>query len=489
MKKISIIDLKNKTGVGFGTSGIRDLIVNLSDETVYSYTIAFLKQADKLGEFANNNQVVIAGDRRLSTDRIMMVVSKAITDMGLVTINCGKIPTPAVVYYGIVKKIPSIMITGSHIPSDRNGVKFNLSTREILKKDEEAISQSVIEYDERLFSDSGDLIDEVRLPEVDNEGYQLYVQRFLDFFGTDLFSGKRIGLYGHSAVGRELMVDLLTRMGAMVVKIGFSSDDEFVAVDTDSVNEELIKQMHNWYDEHQLNHILSTDGDGDRPLLTDEEGNYIRAELMPILAGKYLGVEAMASSLTASTAVELSGFYKKVVRTKVGSPYIVEAMMDLEKEGFGPVAGYELNGGFLQQTEISRNGKSLMELPTRDALVSIFSILALSIETGEKLTKMVSGLPERFTYSLSIKGIPTDKSLGILSDWEKFKTEIESSFGKIKEVDLLDGLRLTFVNNDIVHFRPSKNSPEFRNYTESESYEKARLLSEKAIELIQLWTK
>jgi hypothetical protein len=43
----------------------------------------------------------------------------------LSAVNCGFIPSPAVALYGITREIPSIMVTGSHIPDDRNGIKFN----------------------------------------------------------------------------------------------------------------------------------------------------------------------------------------------------------------------------------------------------------------------------------------------------------------------------------------------------------------------------
>ena len=480
MTKIKISDLKISSGVGFGTSGIRDLNENLTDKIVYIYTLAFLK-------LVVEKTIAIAGDRRFSTDRIMMAVTKAVQDSGLNIINCGKIPTPAVAYFGIQNDLPSIMVTGSHIPDDRNGVKFNLASREVLKSDEESIAQMEVEFDDSLFDANGFFINKYQLPDEDIRGRELYIKRYTDFFSKDLLLNKKVGLYGHSAVGREIVEELLIKFGAEVIRFEFS-DDKFISVDTDAVNEELITKMHKWDNDYSLDYIVSTDGDGDRPLLTDEDGDFIRAELMPILAGKYLDIESMASTLTACTSVEKSGYFKKIVRTKVGSPYIVEAMMNLEKDGYERVAGYELNGGFLVQTDIVKNGNTISKLPTRDALLPIFSIIAMSIESGRSVKQLVSELPKRYTYSSSIKGIPTDISLDILIRWEEYRSSIENTFGKIVDINLMDGLRITFFNDDIVHFRPSKNAPEFRNYTESETYDRARVLSERANELIKKWT-
>lgn len=475
MKLVKISELKANSGVGFGTSGIRDLAVNLTTEVVYSYTAAFIKHLRTLGEI--KEKIAIAGDRRDSTDRIMGVVDGCCQDNGLEVINCGKIPTPAVAYYGLVKGMPSIMVTGSHIPADRNGVKFNLANREILKEDEMAISQMEIETDDKLMKR------EVVLPEVTTEAKEMYVQRYLDFYKKDLLAGKKIGLYGHSAVGRDISVEIMEKLGAEVTKIDYS--DIFIPIDTDAIGDDLVNKMRSWLGQQKLDWIVSTDGDGDRPLMTDESGKCIRSDILPVLTAKGLGIEAVATTVTANTLVEKTEFFKKIVRTKVGSPYIVEAMIGLSSQGFEKVAGYELNGGFLLNSDL----ENLRRLPTRDAVLSILGTMDYSIQSGKTVEELVAALPLRFNYSSSIKGIPTEKSLGIVEHWEQYRSEIEEVFGMIIEVNETDGLRLTFENGDIVHFRPSKNAPEFRDYTESDSEEKAKILSDKAIGLIDAWVK
>jgi phosphomannomutase len=487
MTTINIADFKVSTGVGFGTSGIRDLNEKLTDRTVYIYTKAFLSHCRDLGEFNSNSKVVIAGDLRKSTPRIMRAVAKGIEDIGGVVINCGLIPTPAVTYMGVKNNWQSIMITGSHIPDDRNGIKYNLAKREVLKSDEEAISNSIVEIDDQLFNNDGSFVSQYELPPKTVEAYNEYLERYLGFFDNNLLRGKRIGVWGHSAVGRDMYVDILQKLGAEVEKIEYSYDT-FVPIDTDAVNETTMANMKKWDDEHSLDYVISTDGDGDRPLLTDEHGNQIRSELLPLFASKYLRVEAVGCTMTACTVAEKYGVFKDIIRTKVGSPYIVEAMIELQNRGYTRVAGYELNGGFLVGTNLELNGKKLLALPTRDALLPILATIALSIEEQTPLSTLVENLPDRFTYSSSIKGIPTDKSMAILANWEKYKSDLVEIYGQIVDVNLLDGLRLTFANGDIVHFRPSKNAPEFRDYTDSETYERAKDISDKAIELIKKWT-
>ncbi|OEU80548.1 MAG: hypothetical protein BA865_16285 [Desulfobacterales bacterium S5133MH4] len=55
----------------------------------------------------------------------MACVDRAVTDSGFEPVNCGKLPSPAIALYGMQQKIPAIMVTGSHIPEARNGIKFN----------------------------------------------------------------------------------------------------------------------------------------------------------------------------------------------------------------------------------------------------------------------------------------------------------------------------------------------------------------------------
>ncbi len=60
----------------------------------------------------------------------------ALKHAGLVPVDCGFIPTPALALYAMSRKRASLMVTGSHIPADRNGIKFYRPDGEIDKNDE-----------------------------------------------------------------------------------------------------------------------------------------------------------------------------------------------------------------------------------------------------------------------------------------------------------------------------------------------------------------
>lgn len=459
MTKITLADLKAETGIGFGTSGVRGLVTDLTDKVIYCYTKAFVEYLKDIGDI-NFGKIAIAGDLRDSTDRILKTVCRTIIDCGYKPVFCGKIPTPAVANYGFRKGIPSIMVTGSHIPADRNGIKYNLSTREILKSDEKAITARTVVFDQTDF--------DFEMPEINKEAEEMYKNRFFNRFEKDFLKDKKIGVYQHSAVGRDLMVEILNYFGAEVVLLGRS--EFFIPVDTELIDEDVKSKGKEWSKEYSLDAIISTDGDSDRPLIADENGNWLRSDILGIIVAKYWQVKTIVTAISCNTALEKTGWFDNIIRVKIGSPYTIEAMLGLEN-----VIGYEANGGFIEK-----------DLLTRDAFIVLLSVLAVA--KNRKISEVFSELPKRYTSSGSLKGFPTEKSIKLVTeDKDKTIKVMENNFGEIETINELDGLRFYFTNGDIVHLRPSMNSPEFRNYTESDSEEKAMSLSQKAGDLIKSW--
>ncbi len=106
----------------FGTSGVRGLVTELTDNEVFLFTRAFIQYMKSKCVFL---KISVAGDLRVSTPRLIKAVNFAIIKSGLEMDYCGYISSPALMFHGMNSNIPSIMVTGSHIPDDRNGLKFN----------------------------------------------------------------------------------------------------------------------------------------------------------------------------------------------------------------------------------------------------------------------------------------------------------------------------------------------------------------------------
>ncbi len=468
-----------ESGVGFGTSGARGLAEAMTDRICYSYTVAFLQHLVASKQLGQQLHVAIGGDLRPSTPRIMHAAAKAVTDCGFTALNCGLLPSPAIALYGIEKQIPSIMVTGSHIPDDRNGIKFNTPAGEIMKQDEASMRQQEVDVPEDLFTDSGQFKASYPLSVETEAAKTAYINRYLHFFPPGCLEGMRIGVYEHSGVARDILSAVVASLGATVVPLGRS--DIFVPVDTEAVRSEDIALAKQWATEHGLDCIVSTDGDADRPLISDEAGNWLRGDIAGVLCAKYLGIKNLATPVSCNSAVERCGWFDRVVRTRIGSPYVIEAIQQLISDGGSSIAGYEANGGFLTGDQIAVGNSTLESLPTRDALIVILSVLLFSREQKVAVSRLLNLLPMRYTFSNRLKDFPTDTSKRILrqltpnddNNLSCINDIFRIHFGAAKEIDQTDGLRISFESGEIAHLRPSGNAPELRCYTEADSEERA----------------
>ncbi len=472
---------KNPTALAFGTSGLRGLITDITDLEAYINTRGFLNYVG-----AHEGAVALAGDLRPSTDRILVAVACAIEDAGCSVDFLGKIPTPALTYHAVERRQPSVMVTGSHITFDRNGIKFNKPDGEVLKEDEAGILEAVAEVreaeyrrsrKESSFSDDGMLHDTSPLPPVNNDGSELYIRRYLDFFPASGLLGKRIIVFQHSAVGRDLLVEILTRLGASVVPTRRS--EAFIPIDTEDITAERLADLQAMADDEAdgadaPDAIVSTDGDSDRPLVAgvDDRGrvHFFGGDLLGIIVAKYLGADAVAIPISANDAVDLE--LDNVTKTKIGSPYVVKAMQEAEGDN---VVGWEANGGFLTGSVIEKDGRTLGPLPTRDAVLPILCVLYASVEKECTLTELFSELPPRFSKAGLIDDFPRETSLEIIrrftpGDSVSIAAELskvftpELGFDAITDINTIDGLRIFFANGDIAHIRPSGNAPQLRIY-------------------------
>lgn len=464
MKILKIQEMMDRSGVRFGTSGARGLVADMDDEVCFAYTLAFLQAIQ-----AKQGPIALAIDLRPSSPHIAAACAAAIRHAGLTVDYCGAIPTPALAYYAQTRQIPCIMVTGSHIPFDRNGIKFYAAGGEITKADEAAISNASVEIPAVPLSEA--------LPEANPAARQTYLQRYLDFFPANALAGTKLGFYQHSSVARDLLHELLEKLGAQVIPLGRTN--EFVPIDTEAVAEVDIERARQWAAEQHFDAILSTDGDADRPLLGDETGTWLRGDMAGILCARYLGAEAVATTVSCNTAIELSAAFKRIARTRIGSPYVIAGIEALVAEGFSAV-GFEPNGGFLVGSAINKNGRQLAPLMTRDAVLPILCLLSLAREQGIPASGLIHSLPTRYTASDRLQAFPTEKSQEIIANLLAAPAKIDDLLagwaGRCSRTDTTDGLRITLDDGDIVHFRPSGNAPELRCYAESDTSERAGYL-------------
>ncbi len=493
-KSVQIAELMDASGVKFGTSGARGLATDMTDEVCYAYTQAFLQYLIGEGKIEPGTMVAIAGDYRPSTPRIMAAAAMAIEDAGCGVLNCGFIPTPAVACYAMARGYPSLMVTGSHIPDDRNGIKFNKPGGEVLKQDEQGICQQSVTIPAGKFDAQGKVVTPFQLAAADDSACRAYVRRYLDFFPANCLSGHRVAVYEHSSVARDVMAEIMGGLGAEVIRLGRS--DTFIPVDTEAVREEDIALAAQWAKEQRFDCIISADGDGDRPLVGDENGVWLRGDVAGILCARYLYADSIATPVSSNSAVETCGWFKQVRRTRIGSPFVISAMNEAVENGASSVVGYEANGGFLIATDIRQDGKCLSALPTRDALIVHLTVLLYAIVESLPISKLLAQLPQRYTHSDRLKEFSTELSQqriaafnsgDFMSDKKAVEYVFGQHFGTVKSIDATDGVRITFDNDEVVHLRPSGNAPELRCYNEAATDSRAKEMNRICLELMNGW--
>ncbi len=459
----------------FGTSGLRGLSEDLKGEPSFVYAKAFALYLFNSGLAKPGDKILIGRDFRESSPEVAANCIGALQQAGLQPIDCGTVPTPALAHYGLKLKAASLMITGSHIPADRNGIKFYRPDGEIGKVDETAIAAAaeLVRADRdalKLLPGEGE--------DGSGEAADLFLARNKALLKAGSLAGLRIGVYQHSTVARDMLGDVLGSYGADVVPLGRS--ETFIPVDTEAVSPESIKLMQGWAREHGLDAIVSADGDGDRPLLADETGLPLRGDLLGLMAALFLGADTVVTPVTSNSGIEAAGDYR-VVRTRVGSPFVIAGMEEARDAGAVAIVGFEANGGTLTGSDFQVNGAAFAALPTRDCFLPILAVLSRAVEDKVSLSTLAKTFALPVAAADRLENFATERSAALMA-YLRGSTENLARFlapiGEAAQTSDIDGLRVTLKDGRIIHFRPSGNAPEMRCYVEAKTEEDAAKLLE-----------
>ncbi len=455
----------NSSSVTFGTSGLRGLARELSNGTAERYAQAF---ANFLAGTAAG-EILVASDLRDSSSLIKQQVMEGLAAGGCEPVDCGSIPTPALALAAMGRGLPSVMVTGSHIPAERNGIKFYLPSGEISKADETAIAR-LAQTGSAASARYG------AAKQIAGDIGAEYVERYCRCLPPNCFQGLRIGVYEHSTVSRDLLSHLLERQGAEVVRLGRSSS--FMALDTESVDGATKELLKKWSAAHALDAIISADGDGDRPLIADETGRIVPGDIIGIITARFLGAGAVVTPVTSNSGTERS-LPCPVSRSRVGSPFVIAGMEAARSAGLPAIVGFEANGGVLLGSDIRIGDAVLPALPTRDAFLPIVSLLGACARERRTVSELSRGLGLPITAAGKLENIPGHVSQAFLHSMAQVQEQLSSflrPLGELLSVDHTDGLRAALSNRSIVHFRASGNEPALRCSAEAASEEEARAL-------------
>jgi phosphomannomutase len=464
----------------FGTSGLRGLSEDLKGKASAIYATAFARHLLASGQAKTGDPILIGRDFRDSSPAIAETCIGALHAAGLKPLDCGALPTPALALYGLSLKAAALMITGSHIPADRNGIKFYRPDGEIDKQDELAIGELAKQVEAEGVT--------AQASQAENhaeEANAFFSQRNEALLSDQALLGLKIGVYQHSTVARDLFVDVLQHYGADVIPLGRS--EAFIPVDTEAVSADTLEKLKIWSAEHTLDAIISADGDGDRPLLADEDGVPLRGDLLGLITANFLKAAVVVTPVTSNSGIEDSGNFE-VIRTKVGSPFVIAGMNDALSNGKSGVIGFEANGGFLTASPFTLNGKTVSALPTRDCFLPLLAALKLAAEQKKPLSEIAAAYKLPVAAADRLQDFAQEKSAALMAHLRSSRANLENFLapvGSVKDTSDIDGLRVTLTDGSTIHFRPSGNAPEMRCYVEAANEDEADILLNKGLDLIR----
>lgn len=433
----------------FGTNGVRGK-VNEDMNTELA-----LKLGKSIGTWlTGKNKVAIGTDTRVSNLMIKNAVASGLMATGCDVVDLGELPTPAIQYYTREKADFGIAITASHNPPEFNGIKcIHSDGTELIPPMEE-------EIEEIFFSEKFDLVNWEEVGSVEkDDAISIYKEAIKEKVEVEPIKEENPKVIVDCANGAGCFVTpyLLRDIGCHVITLNSQPDGTFPGHDSEPTEENL-RDLIKMTRETDAVLGIAHDGDADRTISIDEDGNYLHGDRILALIARELVrkndggtvVTPVASSTSVEDVVENNG--GELIYTEVGSPIVARKMK--EKDA---IFGGEENGGLI----------FAHHQYCRDAAMTTAKIIEFIAKKG-KLSDLVNELPE---YHLVKKGFECEEELKEPL-MERLKSEyIEENF------DDTDGLKI-YYDEGWVLIRPSGTEPKYRVYSESSDESKAEELAD-----------
>ena len=430
----------------FGTDGIRG---RFNQEITYS--LAY-KVGYALGlNLKNNNPILIGRDTRVSGDILLKGITKGIKASGKKFINLGICPTPAIPYLIKQEKLSSgIMISASHNPPEYNGIKiFDQNGRKITKNFENEIQRVVEESNQNISGPEKG----ISLKE-DKELMNIYMESLIKTMGRENLSGMKIILdtcYGSATTCAK---KIFKNLGADVRTINNSKNGLKINMNCGSTNLEPLKKA---LRESPADMGFSFDGDADRVIGVDSEGNVLDGDHILFLWGRELMEQKiLTNNLLISTQMANLGFenaWNKIGgilhRTDVGDKYVHNAIKEKKAVLGGEQSGHILSkindfsgDGILTALQISKYCKKK------------------NITLNDWLKTSFDPFPQKLT--------------NIKLDFNINKVNIKT---KILIDQTIENFQAIYSDNCRVYIRPSGTEPLIRVLVEAQNQKKVNFLS------------
>lgn len=440
----------------FGTDGVRGIAnIDLSADLAY--------KLGRIGGFfltkgKERPKMVVGMDTRISGDMLEGALSAGLNSAGIDVLYVGVVPTPAIAcLIKILEADGGVMISASHNPVEYNGIKF--FNEESYKLTDE-IENSIEEY---IFNDLD--IDSVptggkvgRKIRIDNP-----IRKYMDFLKDTIdvnFEGLKVAVDCGNGASYQAAPELLNELGAQVFVMHNDPNGININVNCGSTKPEEIQRL---VLETGADIGLSFDGDADRLIACDENGNIVDGDHVLAICGLHLKKKGMLKNNTVVGTVmsnmgldiALKDNGVNLVKTKVGDRYVLEEMRNNNYSLGGEQSGHII---FLDYNT------------TGDGLLTGIQLMSVVKETGLRLSKLASVM-KVMPQVLVNATINAEKKNDYLKD--------EAIMTKISEIEK------HFAGKGRVLIRPSGTEPLVRVMIEGDNHDEIKVYAEELAKLIE----
>jgi phosphoglucosamine mutase len=363
----------------FGTDGVR----GKAGEVITPFVAARLAMAAGIYFRKNSktNKILVGKDTRRSGYMIENAIVSGLTAVGFNVEQIGPMPTPAIAFLTEDMRCDAgIMISASHNPFFDNGVKFFKSNGDKLDSHEEAEIEKIYHNDTLInnsFCTGKNIGSSKRIVDVIGR----YIVHIKNSFPKDLLlKDYRIVVDTANGAGYLVAPTVLKELGADVVVIhntpnGFNINENCGAMHTNRLSEEVVKA--------RADLGIALDGDADRLVVVDENGEQIAGDNLIGALATYLQSEgSLKSDKIVTTVMSNKGLEEylnshsiELLRSDVGDKNVVELMQKHSSNFGGEESGHII---------FSNNAK------TGDGLLSALQVIALIAKVNKKASKALN---------------------------------------------------------------------------------------------------
>ncbi len=428
----------------FGTDGVRG-VANTHPMTTeiamqLGRAIAFLVKEQKK-DSKHTPRIVIGKDTRLSGYMIENALASGICSMGVNVLLVGPLPTPGIAFITTgMRADAGLVISASHNPFQDNGIKIFSKNGFKLPDAEEAIIEDLI------FSNK---IDSLR-PVAEEVGKAARIDdargRYIVFLKNTFpkrftLDGMHIVLDCAHGATYGVAPHVFEEMGARVTSIGVKPDGKNINHECGALHPEVMAEL---VKKEGANLGIALDGDGDRLIVADEQGNIVDGDqIMAICAEEMIERQKLAQNTLVATVMSNMGLEVamqrmggKLVRTQVGDRYVVEEMLRNNYNFGGEQSGHLI---FLKHNT------------TGDGILGALQLL-ISMKKKERPLSELTRIMEHFPQVLKNVRIAEKTPIGQISGFSEKLAAMEKSLG----------------NKGRILVRPSGTEPVIRVMVEGE---------------------